>query len=559
MKKLLLASLMSLFSAFSFSSHEFAGDITYVHVSGDDYLVTLTLFVDCNALPVVSSAPVNATSSCNSFTSALPIIGTVDIDPQCTVQTTMCNRGSAYGAKALIYSGLLTLPACNDWYISWSSCCRNSAAVNIQNPSTHDLHIGTYLDNSTGPNSSPIFMHQPLTYMCNQNDFCVNNTAFDIDGDSLVYNLVSPRGGQTTNIPFQPGYSATQPFGIGNSTFNSANGNVCINGASLGAYQTAVEVREYRNGNLIGITTREIQLLIYNCGLSAIDISGNVSNGTNSFSNVKVYLYEYDIDESGMTLLDSTLTNASGDYDFLGLSHHQFMTKAAIDTTTIPGYLPSYHMGSYYWNYGQIIYSTCDSMLNGDIELAPTTNPVGIGVISGYMNGLGVFRSNEEPMKGYWMYLIDNATDQLVAHAETNEFGFYQMNNIPNGTYRVMADVPGLIHTSYHFVTVSSSTPHEQVNYTATPDGIYAGDWTSTLETPPSLNKIFKIFPNPVNNQLIISSTVQVKNMIIHDVQGKVVKKIDAPTSQSIDVSNLPSGVYLIRLNGKHIERFVKE
>lgn len=562
MKKLLLIFAISLgFGTINqtYATHEQGGDISYLHISGNDYLVTATLFVDCAGLPGMGSINLDVSSSCNSFVTSIGAVDTIELAPQCIIGASTCNGGTLPGARAFVYSGMVTLPPCNDWYISYSNCCRNNAVINLQNAGTQNIHMGTYLDNSSAPNSSPIFQQSPLLYMCNQGDFCINNTAYDIDGDSLVFTLVDPKSGPSSNIPYNAGYSASQPFGAGNSTFNSANGNVCVSGAAVGAYQAAVEVREFRNGNLIAITTREFQTQVINCGLSSVEISGNVNDGVSSYSNVKVYLFEHDIDEAGMTLLDSTLTNASGDYTFSNLAHIQYMTKAEIDTVAVPGYLPSYHMGSYYWNNGQIIYSTCDSTLNGDIELAPTTNPVGIGVISGYLNGFGVFRSGEVPMHGYRVYLIDMANDQLVAHAQTNEFGFYEMNNLPDGDYRILVDVPGLIHTSYHFPTISVGATAHQMNYTATPDGIFAGDWTSALDIQNVDNKAISLYPNPAHDNLIISSSERVNKVIIHDVQGKIVKQINHPQSQNIDVSNLLSGIYVVRINGRHVEKFVKE
>ena len=58
------------------------------------------------------------------------------------------------------------------------------------------------------------------------------------------------------------------------------------------------------------------------------------------------------------------------------------------------------------------------------------------------------------------------------------------------------------------------------------------------------------IYPNPTSSRLTISAPKIINNVAIYNLLGKQVMSIEVnKNTESIDVSNLPSGVYLIRYN----------
>lgn len=66
------------------------------------------------------------------------------------------------------------------------------------------------------------------------------------------------------------------------------------------------------------------------------------------------------------------------------------------------------------------------------------------------------------------------------------------------------------------------------------------------------------IFPNPTSKTLHITSNSKVEQVIVRDLNGKLVLQL--PYSNQIDVSNLPSGIYFIQLVGDEImsQKFIK-
>jgi hypothetical protein len=66
-------------------------------------------------------------------------------------------------------------------------------------------------------------------------------------------------------------------------------------------------------------------------------------------------------------------------------------------------------------------------------------------------------------------------------------------------------------------------------------------------------------YPNPVHNNLNISSDATIKSLIISDSTGKTVKTIKNPENiQSVDVSNLSNGLYILSTDNNQKFKFIK-
>ena len=81
------------------------------------------------------------------------------------------------------------------------------------------------------------------------------------------------------------------------------------------------------------------------------------------------------------------------------------------------------------------------------------------------------------------------------------------------------------------------------------------------LATPDFLVSDIILYPNPVSDQLFISSeNTIIENITVYSLTGKIVLDLENETN-SIDVSALTNGVYIIELStakGKSINKFVK-
>jgi hypothetical protein len=67
------------------------------------------------------------------------------------------------------------------------------------------------------------------------------------------------------------------------------------------------------------------------------------------------------------------------------------------------------------------------------------------------------------------------------------------------------------------------------------------------------------VFPNPVTNFINIVNNESIHNLEIIDSNGKVLKRFEAIeiSTISIDLSNLPRGIYIARIGSK-VKKFIK-
>ncbi len=111
-------------------------------------------------------------------------------------------------------------------------------------------------------------------------------------------------------VTWAPGFSTVQPFGPGGYSFlNGATGLTEYQPPLQGNYVIAVEIKEYRNGQLIGRTRRDLQLQAIPCPPNNTpQVSGNLptSYTVNAGDQLCFNMDFIDVD------LDSITLNASG-------------------------------------------------------------------------------------------------------------------------------------------------------------------------------------------------------------------------------------------------------
>jgi len=224
-----------------------------------------------------------------------------------------------------IYSMQVELPPSNGGYhLIFERCCRNANIINLSNPGAEGMTYYAFVPPTYINNSSPTFALPPVPYICAQDTASILNTAFDPDGDVIVYSLVHPYKGYsgtgsaapappnpyTFPIPlvtYAGGYSSSQPFGAGGyASVNSFTGLSKYLSPATGNYVVAVELQEYRNNQLIGITRLDIQIIVINCPPNNAPVLSSTTSQTGFVVNV------------GDTLcFPITFTDANGDSVFL--------------------------------------------------------------------------------------------------------------------------------------------------------------------------------------------------------------------------------------------------
>lgn len=253
------------------ASHVQGGNITYTCLGGNQYEVTLALYRDCAGVAAPLSVVINRKSvSCgiNANFTLTKIAGTgIEVTPLCPGSATQCTGGSLPGVQEYIYKGIVILPPCSDWVLSYTLCCRNAAIGTILSPSGQNMYIEATLNNLAFPcNDSPTFTNRPVPFICVGQPFCFNNGSNDPDGDSLSYTLIAPRHTATVPVTYIGGYSPSQPLASSPlATFNPLTGDMCVTPTMLQVTVFTVLVQEWRSGILVGSVMRDVQIRTITC------------------------------------------------------------------------------------------------------------------------------------------------------------------------------------------------------------------------------------------------------------------------------------------------------
>ena len=128
-------------------------------------------------------------------------------------------------------------------------------------------------------NNSPRFADYPQIVFCLDNELTIPSNMIEEDGDSLAFKLCDPLlyDGTDLNpdpeaappydpIPWEPGFSATQPFENGSPTnIDPITGDFSVTPSMLGNFVARICVEEWRDGVLINTHSRTFGYTIVEC------------------------------------------------------------------------------------------------------------------------------------------------------------------------------------------------------------------------------------------------------------------------------------------------------
>lgn len=241
---LIIISLLVVKST-AFATHQRAGEISYVYISGLTYEFTIVTYTYTPSLadrPEIEVWWGDGTSS---------II-------QRNVKVNMENNISQN-----IYVTQHTFSAVGTFHVTFEDPNRNAGIVNIPSSVEIPFFIETILviNPFIGGNSSPQLLNPPLDNGCTSVPYYHNPGAFDPEGDSLAYSLISCRGYEGEDIP---GY--TLPQASNYISIDPLTGDLTWDSPLMaGEYNIAILIEEWRNGVFIGSMVRDMQITIAPC------------------------------------------------------------------------------------------------------------------------------------------------------------------------------------------------------------------------------------------------------------------------------------------------------
>jgi len=251
MLKRLLYLILLVFSIPAYATHNRAGEITYEHISGLQYKATITTYTKTSAF--AADRPELEIKWGDNSLDTIPRAQIVYLPGD---------------AQKNLYYGYHTYAGPGTFVISMEDPNRNEGVVNIPSSVSTVFYIESLLtiDAVLGYNNSVQLTNSPLDNACIDKLFIHNTGAYDPDGDSLSFSLVSCKA--LDGLPI-PGYTYPDqwPPGSDNQIYlDQASGNFFWDTPQLqGEYNIAILIQEWRQGILMGTLLRDMQITVFFC------------------------------------------------------------------------------------------------------------------------------------------------------------------------------------------------------------------------------------------------------------------------------------------------------
>ena len=232
------------------ATHNRAGEITYRHISGLTYEATITTYTKTSSVDADRPSVVIAwgDGTFNELPRNTEIFFPNDIK---------LNR----------YTGIHTYPAPFTYIVSFTDPNRIENIINISN----SINVLFYIEDTLkildpvifGFNNSPVLLQPPIDFANIGVPWIHNPNAYDIDGDSLDFQLIPPKQNQNADVPGYLSPSLVGPGPNNQISINRQTGEIIWDSPQVqGVYNIAILITEYRNGINIGTMIRDMQIIV---------------------------------------------------------------------------------------------------------------------------------------------------------------------------------------------------------------------------------------------------------------------------------------------------------
>ena len=244
--------------------------------------------------------------------------------------------------KLNCYVGEHTYASRATYTLSFNDPNRVAGILNVNYPNSVDIPF--YLETTftllntqfQGLNNSVVLLEAPLDYACRDKTFIHNPNAFDIDGDSIGYELVVPMS--EVDLPV-PNYAFPNEIiqGINNQIFlDPLTGDFIWNSPqAVGEYNIAIKISEFRNGQLISSLIRDMQIFVDDCDDNPpiVESETELCVEAGTLVDIPIFIDDIDIDDQvkisgsgGPFLISGPNAILNGPEDFEDVAYNANLT-----------------------------------------------------------------------------------------------------------------------------------------------------------------------------------------------------------------------------------------
>ncbi len=319
------------------------------------------------------------------------------------------------------------------------------------------------------------------------------------------------------------------------------------------------------------------------CSIDSVSVSleenmyvyGNVLYNANPLNTGDAEIELYNTATSIYELSDISSINGSGLFYLQGNISSNYLIKAnVLNQGAYPDALNSYYNSEYLWGNAQILSLSCGDSVNVDINLEQTTTfTPGIGNVSGIITN----ENTSNPVPDVTFFIEDTLINHPYLSITSDLSGYYEFDNLPNGAYKILVDIPGIPQVTIHNFTVTAlDTLFENydfyvdtVLFKAAGIGIYADSSAIVNISNPINVSLLSVYPNPFQDKINLEYTLEQNSIVeiqLIDINGKVIQKQAASRlnsgshSETLNITN--KGVYfvVVSINNKtYIKKIVSE
>ncbi len=245
-----------------------------------------------------------------------------------------------------------------------------------------------------------------------------------------------------------------------------------------------------------------------------------------------------------------------GYYWFTQILQGDYIVKVKLTESSshYSDFVPSYYGSSMFWKDAEPIMLLDSNNYLLDIHLTEIQEmQSGIGSVSGYIKVEGDC-INENELLGITIILFDN-NSLVVSFTETDENGYWSLNNLPFGTYSLFAEATGLSNDNIPISLDELNYIQDNVELTVKCDNsIGYPEYTD------SQISVGDIYPNPVTEQFNLDIEANEKTeliLCIYSITGQQISKKEFLLKSGLNtitanISSLPCGSYLLSVYSKN-------
>ncbi len=241
-----------------YTTHNRAGDIRYTHVVGLTYRIEVSTFTKADATIDRPFLKIKWGDESNN-----PPLEALD-----SIQRIIDDPTAGINIRRNVYVGFHTYRGPGSFTIVVEDPNRNGGIHNIPSSINQIFCISSTLIISpfTGQNNSVQLLNLPVQDACINQLWSHNPGAFDPDGDLLVYSLVPSMGDDCIpllgwELPDDWTNEPTDFFEIDSQTGTLTWDRPLYSGE----YNIAIQIEEYRSGQLVGKVIRDMQITVVTC------------------------------------------------------------------------------------------------------------------------------------------------------------------------------------------------------------------------------------------------------------------------------------------------------